>query len=64
MFEPDGDADEAGADADGGAFLGCEFGVGRAGGMGGDAAGIAQVSGEREQFEAIEEFLAGREAAF
>ena len=64
MFEPYGDADKAGADADGGAFFGREFGVGGAGGVGGNATGVAEVSGEGEHFQAVEEFLAGLEAAF
>lgn len=64
MFEAYGDADEAGADAYCGAFFGCEFGVGGTGGVGSDAAGVAEVSGEGEQFQAVEEFLAGGEAAF
>jgi hypothetical protein len=64
VFESYGNADEAGADAYGGAFFGREFGVGGAGWMGGNAAGVAEVSGEGEHFEAVEEFLAGQEAAF
>ena len=64
MFESDGDADEAGADAYGCAFFRCEFRVGGAGGVGGDAPGIAEVGGQGEHFEAVEEFPAGLEAAF
>ena len=64
MFQSYGNADEAGADAYGGAFFGREFGVGGAGGVGRDAAGIAEVGGEGEQFQAVEEFLAGFQAAF
>ena len=64
MFQPDRDADEAGADAYGGAFFGSEFGMGGAGGVGGDAAGVAEVCGKGQHFETIEEMLAGLEAAF
>jgi len=64
VFESDGDADEAGADAYGCAFFGCEFRVGGAGRVGSDAAGVAEVGGQGEQFQAVEEFPAGLEAAF
>ena len=64
MFETDGDADEAGRDADGGAFFGGQFGVCRAGGVGGDATGVSQVCRECEQFQLVEKIAAGFEAAF
>ena len=47
MFEADGYADEAVADACGCPFFGGQFGVCRAGGMGRDAASIAQVGCQR-----------------
>ena len=53
VFEAYGDPDEAWADAYGRAFFGCEFGVGGAGGVGGDTAGIAEVGGEGQQFQAV-----------
>src|SRR6185312_5054054 len=63
VFEAYGDADEAGRDAYGGAFLFREFGMGRAGGVGGDAAGVAEVGGKRQHFEPVQELTARLETA-
>ena len=63
VFEAYGDADETGRDADGSAFLFRELGMGRAGWVGGDAAGVAEVGGKRQHFEPIEEFAARLETA-
>jgi len=64
MFEADGNADEAGRYACCRALVIREFCVGGAGGVGGDAAGVAEICGEGEHLQAIEEPAAGFEAAF
>ena len=63
VFESYGNTDETWADAYSSAFFGREFGVGGAGGVGSDTAGVAEVGGEGEHFEVVEELLAGLEAA-
>ena len=64
MFEADGDADESIADTCGRAFFGGQLGMGGAGGMGGDAAGVTEVGGQGQHFEVVQETPAAFEAAF
>jgi len=64
VFEADRDADEAGGDIDGCSFFGGQLGVGRAGGVGGDAAGIAKIGREGQHFQPVEKIPAAFETAF